>query len=186
MSKEKNKQAAKEKEEKEQCPETQTGGEAQETQPEEAAALLKKLEELTRQNAELSDRVLRTAAEFDNFRKRTQKEKAELTGYNKAGCIKEILVVVDSFERALAAECKDSDFKKGMEMIFQQLVAALTKLGAQEIEALGQKFNPELHNAIKQVEDEAYEENTVCEVLQKGYRLEDRVIRHSVVVVANP
>ena len=145
-----------------------------------------KNEELVAKNAELNDQLLRRAAEFDNYRKRTAKEKEELTGFAKAMCVKQILGVIDNFERALAADCKDPDFKKGMDMIFHQLDEALRKLGVQEIEALNQTFDPEVHNAIKQVQDENFGENTVCQVLQKGYRLEDRVIRHSMVVVANP
>jgi len=199
MSKDKNKEAA--------CPETQAGEqdvpetpeteapleeaapetpETEETAPSECEALQKQVEALTAQNAELNDRLLRTAAEYDNFRKRTQKEKGELSSFTKAGCLKEILGVADNFERALSCECKDPDFKKGMDMIFTQLHTCLEKLGAKEIPALNEKFDPELHNAIKQVEDENFGENTVCEVLQKGYRLEDRIIRHAMVVVANP
>lgn len=153
---------------------------------EELEELKAQNEELTAKNAELNDQLLRRAAEFDNYRKRTAKEKEELTGFAKAMCIKEILGVIDNFERALATDCKDPDFKKGMDMIFHQLDESLRKLGVQEIEALNQTFDPEVHNAIKQVQDESFGENTICQVLQKGYKLEDRVIRHSMVVVANP
>lgn len=144
------------------------------------------LERLKKENQELNDRLLRSAAEFDNYRKRTQKEKAEMSAYGKSLCVTELLGVVDSFERGLAAECRDADFKKGMDLIFQQLSGALQKLGVEEIPALNEPFDPELHNAIKQVEDEAFGENTVCQVLQKGYRMEGKILRHAMVVVANP
>lgn len=153
---------------------------------EETDELQKKMEELEAKNAELNEQLLRRAAEFDNYRKRTAKEKEELTGFAKAMCVKEILGVIDNFERALSFECKDPDFKKGMDMIFHQLDDTLHKLGVEEIEALNQTFDPELHNAIKQVQDENFGENTICQVLQKGYKMEDKVIRHSMVVVANP
>ncbi len=193
MSKDKAKQnqqsAETEQEAVEKQAETQAGTaeEAAAAEPADTApAENPELEKLRKENAELNDRLLRSAAEFDNFRKRTQKEKQEMMGFSKALCIKEILGVVDSFELALNTECKDPEFKKGMEMIFSQMKEAFTKLGVTEIEALNQQFNPELHNAIKQVEDESFGENTVCQVLQKGYKLDDRIIRHSMVVVANP
>lgn len=166
--------------------------EVESTQPEDnaadekTAALEKEIAELKEKNADLNDQLLRRAAEFDNFRKRTQKEKLEMTSFTKALCMKEILGVLDNFERALETESKDADFKKGVDMIFHQMTDAIQKLGVQEIEAMNQKFDPEVHNAIKQMEDEAFGENTICQVLQKGYRLEDRVIRHAMVVVANP
>jgi molecular chaperone GrpE len=164
-------------EEHPQSPETQGGDAAQ--QPDE-------LELLRQKNAELNDHLLRTMAEFDNYKKRTAKEKQELSSFAKGLCIKEMLGTVDNFERALAAECKDEDFKKGMQMIFDQLSATLKHLGVEEIEALGKSFDPEQHNAIRQVEDETYGANIVCEVLQKGYQMDGKVIRHAMVAVANP
>lgn len=155
-------------------------------EPDAPDPLQEELEQLKKENQELNDRLLRSAAEFDNYRKRTQKEKTEMSAYGKSLCITEILGVVDNFERGLAAECQDPDFKKGMELIFQQLSSSLQKLGVEEIPALNEPFDPELHNAIKQMEDDSFGENTVCQVLQKGYRLEGKVIRHAMVVVANP
>ena len=144
------------------------------------------LGELQEKYNELNDRFLRLCAEYYNYKRRTQKEKEELSGYTKGICIKEVLEVIDNFERALATDCKDPDYKKGMEMIFSQLNDRIHSLGAVEIEALNQPFNPELHNAISQVEDESLGENIVSQVLQKGYTLDGKVIRHARVIVANP
>lgn len=144
---------------------------------------MKKLKE---ENEELKNKVLRQMAEFDNFKKRTAKEKDELYTYAKTNCVEQILGVIDNFERALETECSDETFKKGVEMIFNQFKDTLSKLGVEEIEALNAPFNPELHNAVNQVEDENFGANTVCQVFQKGYKIGDKVIRHSMVVVANP
>lgn len=131
----------------------------------------------------LNEKLLRNYAEFDNFKKRTAKEKIELASYTKANCFKEILSVVDNFERALDCESKDEDFKKGMEMILIALKSALLAQGLVEIDALNKEFDPEFHNAINQVEDEKLETNTVCSVMQKGYMIGDKVVRHAMVVV---
>lgn len=144
------------------------------------------LEKLQAENKELNEKMLRQFAEFDNYKKRTQKEKEELASYAKAMCLQGILSVVDNFERALGSECQDAEFKKGMDMIFAQMQEALKAQGLEEIEALNQEFKPDYHNAINQVEDENFGENTVCNVFQKGYKIGDRVIRHAMVVVANP
>ena len=152
----------------------------------EEAVEVSEVEKLTAENAELNEKLLRNYAEFDNFKKRTQKEKEEMTIYSKMLCVKEILSVVDNFERALAVESKDEEFKKGIAMIFTQMTETLTKLGVEEIEALNQTFHPDFHNAINQVEDENFGENTVSQVFQKGYQIGGKVIRHAMVVVANP
>lgn len=153
---------------------------------EEAAAAPSELDILKEENAELNDRLVRKIAEFDNYKKRTLKEKDELAVYAKGLCVKELLSVTDNFERGLEAPCQDESYKKGMEMIFNQFTQTLAKLDVTEIDALNKPFDPELHNAINQVEDPAFEDNTVCEVLQKGYMLGEKVIRHAMVVVANP
>lgn len=145
-----------------------------------------KISELTALLDEQNDKYLRLRAEFDNFRKRTQKEKTEAYSESTARTVLEILPAVDNFERALEAECEDAEFKKGVEMIFNQLNEILIKLGVTEIEALGAEFNPDFHNAIKQVEDEEQGQNIVCQVFQKGYMLGDKVVRHAMVAVANP
>ena len=129
------------------------------------------------------DKYMRLFAEFDNFRKRTAKEKTEAYGDSAAKTIAEILPALDNFDRALDTPCSDENFKKGIEMIFTQLTDIFGKLGVTEIEALGQPFNPNLHNAIKQVESEDGESDVICEVFQKGYKLGDRIIRHSMVAV---
>lgn len=191
MNKEKKDKTAEEELRREDSQEPQTAGCADEDfeQPAseegqtDAAA---EVNELQKKNEELSDRLMRTMAEFDNFKKRTAREKQEIGSFAKGACIKELLGVADNFERALSAECKDADFYKGMEMILKQMQDTFTRLGVTEIEALNTPFDPEMHHAIKQVEDESFGENTVCQVLQKGYTLDGHVIRHAMVVVANP
>ena len=101
-------------------------------------------------------------------------------------CITEFLPVMDNFERALACETQDTEYQKGIEMIYTQLTEMLKKLGVSEIEAEGKPFDPILHNAVSQKEDNNFGENVVCQVFQKGYQLGDKVIRHAMVVVANP
>lgn len=145
----------------------------------------KKIEELEVKLKESDDKYLRLFAEYDNYRKRTTKEKIEAYGDATGKCISDILPVLDSFERAIDAECTDEAFKNGMQMIYNQFTETLKKLGVTEMEALGKEFDPNLHNAIKQVEDENFGENTVCEIFQKGYMLKDKVIRHAIVAVAN-
>ncbi len=136
--------------------------------------------------AEQKEQYLRLFAEFDNFRKRTAKEKLETYGDATAKTVEQLLPVVDNFERAIDAPCTDAQYKEGMVMIFNQLRTCLEKLGVEEIEALGAEFDPNIHQAIKQAEaDEEYPENTVCEVFQKGYKLKERLIRPAMVAVAN-
>ncbi len=144
------------------------------------------VEELEEKLDQAQDQYLRLYAEFDNFRKRTAKEKLETFGDATAKCIEQLLPVVDNFERALDAPCADEQYKSGMEMIFTQMKSFMDKLGVTEIEALGAEFDPNVHQAIKQQPaDEEYAENTVCEVFQKGYKLKDRLIRPAMVAVAN-
>lgn len=134
---------------------------------------------------EANDKFLRLCAEYDNYRKRTAKEKTETYNNATAKCIENLLPVVDSFERSLDAECGDENFKNGMVMIFNQLRDFLAKLNVTEIEALGAEFDPNVHNAIQQLSDTDYAENHVCAVYQKGYRLGDKLIRPAMVAVAN-
>ena len=151
-----------------------------ETAEESADAKVTALEEELKKE---KDNYMRLFAEFDNFRKRTSREKTEAYGDSAAKTIGAILPALDNFERALDAPCEDENFKKGVEMIFTQLNGILEKLGVTEIEALGAPFDPNFHNAIKQVESEDAESDTVCEVFQKGYKLGDRVIRTAMVAV---
>ena len=144
------------------------------------------INKLKQEISEMKDSSLRQMAEFDNFRKRTIKEKKDIQIDTKIKTIADILPIVDTFEKALEFECHDEEFKKGIDMIKGQLSSALEKLGVEEIDALGNTFDPDYHNAISQIQDENFGENTVSTVCQKGYKLGDKVIRHSMVIVANP
>ena len=137
---------------------------------------------------ELTDRLTRQMAEFDNFRKRTDKEKSQMYEIGAKDIIEKILPVVDNFERGLAAvseEEKTHPFMEGMEKIYKHLMTTLEEIGVKPIEAAGQEFNPDFHNAVMHVEDENLGENIVAEELQKGYMYRDHVVRHSMVKVAN-
>lgn len=134
--------------------------------------------------AEANDKYLRLFAEYDNFRKRTAREKAETYSNASAKCIGDLLPVIDSFERSLEFECSDENFKNGMSMIFGQLKEFLTKMNVTELDALGAEFDPNFHNAIQQLEDTDYASNHVCQVFQKGYMLGDKLIRPAMVAVA--
>lgn len=158
---------------------------AESEESEKAPDITDKLDKITAELGEANDKYLRLYAEYDNYRKRTAKEKTQTYGDATVKCIQEILPVLDSFERALDAECTDEKFKSGMVMIHTQLTDILKKLGVTEMEALGCQFDPNIHNAIKKTEDESLGENEICEVFQKGYMLGDRVIRHALVAVAN-
>jgi len=140
---------------------------------------------LEKENAEIRDQLLRTLAEYDNFRKRSQRERENLYPEAMAAAVVPMLGVIDNFERALAAESTDENFKKGMEMIFNQMIAALEKIGVKAMETDGQTFDPNLHNAVMHIEDESYGENVIVETFQKGYLMGERVIRFAVVKTAN-
>lgn len=133
---------------------------------------------------ELYDKHLRTLAEYDNYKRRTQKEKDEIYLTAQAATVETLLPVLDNLERALDA-AEDSPMKEGVEMIVKQLLETLTKLGVSEIEAVGNVFDPNLHNAVMHIEDEALEENVIVEQFAKGYIMKGKVIRHSMVKVAN-
>lgn len=137
---------------------------------------------------ELTDRVRRQMAEFDNFRKRTEKEKTQMFETGAKSIVEKILPVVDNFERGLAAvteEEKGSPFVEGMEKIYKQMMTMLEEAGVKPIEAVGQEFDPNLHNAVMHIEDEELGENIIAEEFQKGYTYRDSVVRHSMVKVAN-
>ena len=137
---------------------------------------------------ELNDRITRQMAEFDNFRKRSEKEKSQMYEIGAKDIIEKILPVVDNFERGLDSipeEEKGSPFAEGMEKIYKQLMTTLDSLGVKPIKAVGQEFNPDFHNAVMHVEDEELGENVVAEEFQKGYMYRDSVVRHSMVKVAN-
>lgn len=135
---------------------------------------------------ELEDRVKRQMAEFDNFRKRSEKEKSAMFETGAKSVVEKILPVVDNFERGLAALSEEEmkqPFAEGMNMVYKQLITELEKLEVKPIEAVGCEFNPELHNAVMQVESEEYESGIVAQELQKGYTYRDSVVRHSMVAV---
>lgn len=137
---------------------------------------------------ELTDRLTRQMAEFDNFRKRTEKEKAQMYEIGAKDIIEKILPVVDNFERGLTSvpeEERATPFAEGMEKIYKQLMTTLEGIGVKPIEAVGQEFNPDFHNAVMHVEDEELGENIIAEEFQKGYTYRDSVVRHSMVKVAN-
>ena len=134
---------------------------------------------------ELTDRLKRTMAEFDNFRKRTEKEKSSMYIIGAKEIVEKILPVVDNFERGLAQAPEDDPFAEGMKMIYKQMMTAFDEMGVKPIEAVGKDFDPNLHNAVMHVEDESVGENIVVEEFQKGYTYKDFVVRHSMVKVAN-
>ena len=135
---------------------------------------------------ELEDKVKRQMAEFDNFRKRSEKEKSAMFETGAKSVVEKILPVVDNFERGLAVLSEEEmkqPFAEGMNMVYKQLIAELEKLEVKPIEAVGCEFNPELHNAVMQVESEEYESGIIAQELQKGYTYRDSVVRHSMVAV---
>ena len=137
---------------------------------------------------ELSDKLLRQMAEFDNFRKRTEKEKSAMYEIGAKDIVEKLLPVVDNFERgfqSVAEEDKEDAFVTGMEMVYKQLMTMLETVGVKPIEAVGQEFNPDLHNAVMHVEDETVGDNIIVEEFQKGYTYRDSVVRYSMVKVAN-
>lgn len=148
--------------------------------------LQQKIEALEKELADEKEKYLRLDAEYYNYRTRSLKEKQDAYDNALTKAVTEVLSVIDNFERALTAECADANFKKGVEMIFRQYTAILEKLGVKEIEAEGKPFDPNFHNAVSQITDENLGENTVAAVLQKGYIMGNKVIRHAMVTVANP
>lgn len=156
-------------------------------QPEEKSedTLKKELEEISSRLAQAEDKYLRLMAEYDNFRKRSQKEKADIYPEAIARAVEAFLPVIDNFERALGAGTSDEKYKSGVDMIYHQLLDALTKLEVKAIDRVGEVFDPNLENAVSRIQDDSLGENVVAEVYQKGYIRGDRVIRHAMVVVAN-
>ena len=147
---------------------------------------MEKMEGLAKLVADVNDKYLRLAAEYDNYRKRTAKEKESLYADAKIDTIKALLGVYDNLERGLAQYGdEESPHRKGLEMVFNQFKESLKKLGVETMDAAGKPFDPEKHNAVMHVEDENYGENTVVEVLQQGFTLGDKVLRFAIVKVAN-
>ena len=171
--------------------ETADAAEADVSEGKEGKGIFKKKEKKDKRDeqiAELNDKVLRQMAEFENFRKRTEKEKAMMFEIGAKSIVEKLLPVIDNFERGLSAvseEEKSTGFAQGVEMIYKQLLTELGEAGVTPIEAVGKEFNPDFHNAVMHIEDENLGENIVAEEFQKGYMYKDSVVRHSMVKVAN-
>ena len=165
------------------------GEEAEEVSEDKKKGLFGKKEKkdpLKEKVDELNDRLIRQVAEFDNFRKRTDKEKAQMFEQGQGNVLEKLLPIIDNFERGLQAvpeEEKDGAFADGMNKIYKQLIKQLEDLGVTPIEAVGKEFDPNLHNAVMQVDSEEYESGVVAQELQKGYMFHDTVLRHSMVGV---
>ena len=144
-----------------------------------------KCQTVQEQQNEQNDKYLRLLAEYDNYRKRSAKERDNIYTDVRVDTVTKFLPVFDNLERALAVETTDEAFRKGVEMTFNQLKEVMTKLGVEEIEAVGKNFDPAFHNAVMHIQDESLGENIVVEEFQKGFRIGDKVIRFSMVKVAN-
>ena len=157
----------------------------EQAQPETVEAQPDPADSMKEQLAQQEDKYLRLAAEYDNYRKRTAKEKESIWTDVKADTAAAFLPVYDNLERAIKQETADEAYKKGVEMTMNQLKEVFSKLGIEEIPALGETFDPNLHNAVMHIDDENFGENTVAEVFQAGFRCGEKVIRFSMVKVAN-
>ena len=179
----------KKKESENTVPETEQVEEPTAATPEENTEASEQAEVVVDNSAQLlaaaEDKYLRLAAEYDNFRKRSAKEKESAWTDSKASTAAAFLPVYDNLERALKAPCSDEAYQKGVEMTMNQLKEVLTKLGIEEIPALGEKFDPNCHNAVMHVDDDTVEDNTSVEVFQTGFKSGDKIVRFSMVKVAN-
>lgn len=179
----------KEKTDKEETSDEETAPESEteeDTETEKKGFFKKKKDKKDEQIEELNDRLKRQMAEFDNFRKRTEKEKSQMYDMGAKSIVEKILPVIDNFERGLAAvpeEAKEDAFVVGMDKVYKQMLTELDAIGVKPIEAVGTEFNPDFHNAVMQVENEELESGTVAQELQKGYTYKDSVVRHSMVAV---
>ena len=168
--------------------EAEENAEASETVAENNEEVDTKKDKKDEQIAELNDRLVRSMAEFDNYRKRTDKEKAMMFEIGAKSIVEKILPVIDNLERgflAISEEEKQTPFAQGIDKIYKQLLSSLEEAGVKPIEAVGQEFNTDYHNAVMHVEDDSLGENVVAEEFQKGYMYKDSVVRHSMVKVAN-
>ena len=167
----------------------ETAGETVENKEEETCTVsreqMEKMEQLAKLVSDSNDKYLRLAAEYDNYRKRTAREKENIYGDAKADTVKPFLEVYDNLVRGVAQFEEGDGHRQGMEMIAKQFLDVLNKLGVTEIEAEGQPFDPEKHNAVMHVDDESFGENIVAEVFQKGFMIGDKVLRFAMVKVAN-
>lgn len=183
MDKENTKAPAEQTEEVKEAAETKEAPK-EEVLPEENP-LEEELEKLKKDMAELNDRYIRTLAEYDNFRKRSQREKDAVYANATSDTVTKLLPILDSFDRAANYECPDEQYKKGIDLIGTSVKEAFDSLGIKEIPALGEQFDPKFHNAVMHIDNPAYGENVITDVYRKGYTLGDKVIRFSMVVVAN-
>lgn len=182
-------------EEAENAAETDAESETEETEEaseenagEKKGFFKKKKDKKDEQIEELNDKLRRQMAEFDNFRKRTEKEKSQMYDMGAKSIVEKFLPVIDNFERGLAAvpeDAKEDAFVVGMDKVYKQMLTELESIGVTPIEAVGQEFNPDFHNAVMQVESEEYESGVVAQELQKGYKYKDSVVRHSMVAVVS-
>lgn len=154
-------------------------------QAEESESTETEEQRLTRELEEAGDKYLRLAAEYDNFRKRSQREREECYSNATGAVLEKLLPVWDNFERASQFPCNDAEFSKGFEMIKQSFEALFTAMGVEAVGEIGETFNPELHNAVMHIEDEELGENVISQVLQKGYKMGDKVLRYAMVQTAN-
>lgn len=143
------------------------------------------LEQLQAEKKELEDRYLRLMAEFGNFRNRTAKEKESIYGDTVASTLRELLPVLDNFQRAMESPCSDEAYRQGIELIYRGLWDAMAAMGVEEIAETGVPFDPDIHNAVMHIEDESLPKNVVAQVLQKGYRMGGRILRYAMVQAAN-
>lgn len=148
------------------------------------AALATERDQLAMEKADLQDRLLRRQAEFDNFRKRAERERMEWAEFAGTETVKAILPIADDFERALKGECADKEYVRGMELIYQRLVEVLKKQGLEPIESAGQKFDPNVHHAVNKEQSDEHEEDTILEEYQKGYNFKGRLLRPAMVKVS--
>ena len=174
-----------EEQESEKTEEAAEGKEHTEEPAEEQAAAEEEKEEAKEPEEDESARYMRLMADFQNYKKRVEKEKKDIYSYANEKIATELLTVLDNFERALEHEGEDKSFKEGMEMIFKQLFDVLEKAGLKEIPALGEEFDPNFHNAVMSEDTDEYESGKVSGVMQKGYTLNGKVIRPSMVKVAS-
>ena len=173
-------------EEKPETPaEEKTDKKADKKEDERVSALEAEKEALEKEKAALNDKYLRICAEYDNFRRRSQKEKDNLYSEIRANAVQQFLPVYDNLERALKQGTEDEAYRKGVEMIMTQFCATLEKLGVKKIESLGKTFDPAFHNAVMHVDDEEQGENVIVEVFQEGFTIGEKVIRFAMVKVAN-
>lgn len=174
-------------EEEKEDSETEENSELEEKKKESSKLFKKKKDKKDEKIEELNDKYTRLFAEFDNFRKRSEKEKKAMFEVGAKSVIEKILPIIDSFERGLAtiSEEEKTGFAEGMDKVYKQLITSLEEAGVKQIEAVGQEFDPNLHNAVMHIEDESLGENIIAEELQKGYIYRETVVRHSMVKVAN-